>query len=503
MIFAPEDVAKIQQAGSNIALWREHPAQMVVDLFGATPDPWQAEDLEAFPHTQRYAAKACKGPGKSTLLAWMGWNFMLTRPHPNCAAISITADNLKDGLWKEMAKWYHRSKLVQELFEVQAERIFARGSKDTWFMSARSWSQSANKEQQANALAGFHADRLLYLVDESGGIPDAVMIAAEAALSSGIECKIAQAGNPTHLEGPLYRACTVEADIWRVREITADPDDPMRTPRVSIEWARQMIKTHGADNPWVLVNVFGRFPPSSLNALIGPDEIQDAMKRHYPESAYSSSAKVLGADVALYGDDEYVLAPRQGIAAFAPIRRRAVGPTQWAGQIANKWRDWKADACFVDATGGFGDPVAALLHDMNFNAQRVLFNDPANDPRYFNRRTEMYFEFINAIKAGLALPNLPEFVQELPATTYSFKGDRLLLIPKQMVKEKIGHSPDVSDAYALTYAAPVLPAWRQERSLLEAMVAESQRAVTRDDGSTYNTGGRGGGSRGLGGSRKR
>jgi hypothetical protein len=29
----------------------------------------------------------------------------------------------------------------------------------------------------------------------------------------------------------------------------------------------------------VRVNVFGRFPPGSLNALIGPDEIADAMER--------------------------------------------------------------------------------------------------------------------------------------------------------------------------------------------------------------------------------
>lgn len=497
-----DELATLKEAGSKIAFWRERPDVMVRDLFGAEPDPWQQEDLIAFPTTQRYAAKACKGPGKSTLLAWKGWNFLLTRPHPNCAAISITAANLKDGLWKEMAKWYQRSPLLQEMFAFHAERIYARGHKDTWFMSARSWAQSASAEQQANALAGFHADRLLYLVDESGGIPDAVMVAAEAALASGIECKIAQAGNPTHLEGPLYRACTKERDIWRVREITADPDDPLRTPRVSAEWARQMIKTHGRDNPWVLVNVFGRFPPSSLNALIGPDEVQDAIARHYPEEAYKSSAKVLGVDVALYGDDENVIAKRQGIVYLPPIRRRACGPTIWAGQVANEWRTWGADGCFVDATGGFGDPVAALLSEWNYSPQRVLFNDPATSPRYFNRRTEMYFEFINAIKEGGALPDLPEFAQELPATTYTFKGDKLILAPKQLVKEQIGHSPDVSDAYALTHAGPVMPAWREERTALEQMVAESMGAVSRDDGRGYNTGGSRGGSRGLGSRRR-
>ena len=32
------------------------------------------------------------------------------------------------------------------------------------------------------------------------------------------------AGNPTHLEGPLWRACTSERRLWHVTEITADPE---------------------------------------------------------------------------------------------------------------------------------------------------------------------------------------------------------------------------------------------------------------------------------------
>ena len=89
------------------------------------------------------------------------------------------------------------------------------------------------------------------------------MAAAEAGLATdltGKKCKILMAGNPTHLEGPLYRASTSERDLWYLREITADPDDPMRTPRVSIQWAREKIAKYGKDNPWVLVNVFGKFP---------------------------------------------------------------------------------------------------------------------------------------------------------------------------------------------------------------------------------------------------
>ncbi len=98
---------------------------------------------------------------------------------------------------------------------------------------------------------------MLFVLDESSEIPQAIMATAEAVLSSGIECKVVQSGNPTSLTGPLYRACVIDRNLWFVVEISGDPDSKDRSPRISVEWARQQIKTYGRDNPWVLVNVFG------------------------------------------------------------------------------------------------------------------------------------------------------------------------------------------------------------------------------------------------------
>lgn len=467
-----------QQAGAKLKLWRERPDVMVEELFGATPDPWQREDLIAFPHTQRYAMKACKGPGKSTQLAWLGWNFLLTRPFPNCAATSISAANLKDGLWKEMAKWYHRSSLLQEMFEVQAERIYCRAYKDTWFMSARSWPQSANKEQQADALAGFHADYLLYLIDEAGGIPDGVMAAAEAALASGIETKIAMAGNPTHLSGPLYRASTSEAHLWRLREVTADPDDPMRTPRVSIQWARETIeKWGGRSNPYVMVNVLGKFPPSSLNALLGPDDVSAVMGLHVPQSAYAKAAKVLGVDVARFGDDLSVIFPRQGVAAFQPIAMRNYDSLQGAGQVTRQWDQFQADACFIDDTGGYGAGWIDQLRSLGRNPIAVGFASKPSDPRFVNKRAEILWALAEAVKAGLALPDVPELRGELCALTYTFVGDKIQIAPKELIKAELGRSPDFADALALTFSHPVEPAWSRERQAMVLGASEFTRAV--------------------------
>lgn len=477
----------VRTASDKIRLWHDRPDVMVRELFGAEPDPWQAEDLRAFPHTRRYASQACKGPGKSTLLAWFGWNFLLTRPHPNLAATSISGANLKDGLWKEMAKWYQRSPLLQEMFEVQSDRIYCRAHPRTWFMSARSWPRSANKEQQADALAGFHADYLLYLVDEAGGIPDGVMVAAEAALASGIETKIAIAGNPTHLSGPLYRAATAEAHLWRRRIITADPDDPMRTPRVSLEWAREMIASHGRDNPWVMVNVLGQFPNASVNALLGPDDVDRVMGLHVPEREYVRAAKVIGVDVARFGDDASVIARRQGIAVFPFTSLRNADSLQGAGRVARTWAEWEADGCFVDDTGGYGAGWIDQLRSLGRAPIPVGFSTKANDPRFFNKRAEILWELAEAVKGGLALPESPRLRAQLCALQYGFKGDKIILASKDQIKAELGYSPDECDALAVTYAQPVEPAWSVQRTHLQMSAAEVTRAVLeRPDGDRYS-----------------
>jgi hypothetical protein len=46
-------------------------------------------------------------------------------------------------------------------------------------------------------------------------------------------------------------------------------------------------------------------------------------------------------------------------------------------------------------------------------------------------------------------------IAALSQTTYSFRGDRLLLEPKEEVKKRLGYSPDDADAFALTFAQKV------------------------------------------------
>ncbi|MFB3855012.1 MAG: hypothetical protein ACE148_14475 [Vicinamibacterales bacterium] len=452
----PDDVNSA--AVDVLSRWFRSPVAFVREALHAEPEPWQTEVLVAAAEASQTAIVGSKGTGKSCVLAWLLTWFLATRPHANISVTSVSASNLRDGLWKETARWLAASPLLTKAFEWQAQRIVHREHPATWWASARTWSKSADAQQQADTLAGLHAERMLFVVDEAGSIPQSVVVTAQAALSSGKECRLIIAGNPTSTNGPLYAAAVTHRHHWGVFKVTGDPDDPKRSARVSVEWARQQIQQYGESNPWVRVNVFAQFPETSLNALLSPVEVEAAMHRYLREDAFSWCQKRLGVDPARFGDDRTVIAPRQGKAIFKPVVMRGARSTEIAARVAQGVAKWNAELVFVDDSGGWGMGTVDQLMAAGVPVVPVVFSDKAIDPRFTNRRAETWFAMADAIKNGAALPNLPELVGELAEVQYSFSNGRFLLESKDQLKARIGRSPDIADAIAVTYALADMPA---------------------------------------------
>lgn len=458
-------------AATKINRWRNPENGCLVfatEELGVSPDPWQEQLFRDFsspdPKKKRIAMKACKGVGKTAGLGiCIPW-FMATQgepgEHPKGAATSITEDNIDDNLWPEISKWQSRSEYLKRAFKWTKSRYFAVDHPETWFFSKRTWPKGGDPTQQANTLAGLHSKYLLFVADESGDIPDSVLAAADAGLTGtevGRFQKILQAGNPTRLDGPLYRACNVESDIWTVITITGDPDNPLRSTRQDIGWARDQIKRYGLDSPWVRVNVFGEFPESSINTLLNATEVEKAMSIIMPLTYQNYGQKRLGVDVARFGGDMTVIAPRQGLFAFNFVEMSGARTNFIADKVIYSKLKWGSELEFVDGTGGFGGGVCDSMITRGYDPIEVQFSSKATDPRYFNKRAEMYFRFADWVKRGGRLPRNDQMKKELCATTYTFKGGKLLLSPKDLIKEKLGFSPDRSDAYALTFAQEDVP----------------------------------------------
>lgn len=460
------------QASARIAEWRRDPLAFVREVFGAEPDAWQIDALEALGKTgrKRLGMKACAGPGKTAVLAWAGWHrlacFAAPNEHPKGIAVSITGDNLRRNLWAEMARWRNASPFLQRAFEWTGSRIFARDHAETWFLTATSWPKTADLETIGRTLSGLHSRFPFYLIDESGDIPPNLLRSAEQGLSGCEDGLIITAGNTTSQSGLLYEVCVrlrgkMDEGKWEVLSITADPDDPKRTPRVDIEWARQQIKTYGRENPWVMAYILGQFPPGSINALLSVEEVEAAMDRSPAAGSYEWAAKRLGVDVARFGDDRTVHFPRQGMAAFQPAIMRHARGSAVSVDIANRtmsmMNDLDAEEAFFDDTVGWAHGAVDVLRAAGRMVYAVQFDKPSSNPRYLNMRAQMWMEMAEWIKGGGCIPQIPEMVAELTTPTYFFSGGKFQIEAKDQVKKRLGRSPDLADALALTFALPDTP----------------------------------------------
>lgn len=425
------------------------------------PDQWQRETLAligdalmdgklSVEEAVQVAIASGHGIGKSALVAWIILWAISTYEDTKGVVTANTENQLKTKTWAELAKW-HRLCINSHWFELTATALFSKDPKHekTWRIDQVVWS-----ERNTEAFAGLHnqGKRILLIMDEASAIPDKIWEVSEGAMTdSDTEIIWCAFGNPTRNIGRFRECFGKYKHRWHTRQI--DSRSVAITNKAQIQ---RWLEDYGEDHNFFRVRVRGVFPSASSNALVGPEEVDAAMAREYKPGMFDYAAVILGVDVARSGDDQSVIARRQGQVVFPLRALRIPDVVLVASQVSQEATEHQADACFVDATGGYGVGVIDCMRATNHDAVEVYFNGKATDPRYFNKRSEMYFELAKWIKAGGALPYDPELKEELCASEYGYQGDKFRLVDKDDIKELIGRSPDKADAVALTFAFPAI-----------------------------------------------
>jgi hypothetical protein len=235
------------------------------------------------------------------------------------------------------------------------------------------------------------------------------------------------------------------ADLKRARDTDVIPAAEIEAARASMA-PSQFAQEFECD-----------FAAAVANAIVPLEAILAAQKRLEPESVYGVYPKILGVDVARQGDDRSVAFLRQGPVAFAPKVWRVDDTMELADQIGHVIVEWKPDAVFVDA-GGIGGPCIDRLRQKGHTVLGVDFGARALDPQHFrNRRVEMWWTMAQWVKSGGCLPSGSDLQRELAAPTYSYDNAPgvLTLESKDDMRARGLPSPDLADALALTFAAPV------------------------------------------------
>lgn len=199
------------------------------------------------------------------------------------------------------------------------------------------------------------------------------------------------------------------------------------------------------------------FTAAGDDQVISLADVEVAARRLYKDGEIIHAPRVVGVDPARFGDDRSVIVRRQGLQMFKPQVFRGIDNMDLASRVAAVLEEFRPQACFIDSGAGAG--VIDRLRQLKFDVVEVPFGGKATSAHLFlNRRAEMWFAMRDWLLSGGAIPNDASLKQELATPIYWFDpAGRKVLEPKEDIKERLqgGASPDIADALALTFAAPV------------------------------------------------
>lgn len=429
------------------------------------PDTWQIEVMDylaarlvSSPDPIRVAVASGHGPGKSTLMAWLILWMLSTKPHPQIPITASTAKQLETKTWRELAKW-HGLALNRDWFTWTATKLYHTQYPETWYASAIPWSKD-----KAQSFAGTHEEHVLVGYDEASTIDDAIWEVTDGVMSTPGAIWLAF-GNPEQPTGRFRDCFGRHRTLWKTWQI--DSRSAKKTNKAEIQ--RQM-EVYGEDSDFVRVRWLGKFPRQGPTQFISEALVEAAQERQPHD--YQYAPKILGVDVARFGDNETVLVTRQGTAILAVEAHRGLSLDQTALRIVTCLEaDKDLVQVFVDVVG-LGAGVVDMLHHLGYRERVMGINGgsagtellpQSSTPKYFNLRAQMWGHIKDWLEQGGCLPQSPpQLAADLVVPQYAYaREQQLQLERKEEIRARGEASPDYGDALGFTFARPVAPRRRR------------------------------------------
>lgn len=432
------------------------------------PDWWH---LEVFDEIRRYmlgprdqplqiAIASGHGSGKTAFVAWIVQWFMSCFSHPVVRVTANTEAQLNTTTWRELSKW-HQMGLNRDWFDWTATQFYYKESPETWRANAVPWS-----ENNTEAFAGVHEENVMVVFDEASKISDKIWEVVDGAMTTKGAIWLAF-GNPTRNVGRFYECFHGRsAQYWKTWQIDARTCKAANKP-----YLERLIEQYGGpQDDRAKVRVLGQFPSAAVRQLISTEAVEKAMGKEV--EAWEFAPKIMGVDIARYGDNQSEIAIRQGRKVLPILRVPKGDLMNQAGFIADQIRKERPAVVCVDGSG-IGAGVVDRLRQLGFSVVDVNGGNSSINPRFLNKRAEMWWAMKEWIEVGeCELPKDKDLKMHLTVVEYDYtdKG-RVRLQRKEDIVDEFGFSPDKADALSLTFAYPIV----------EDLAPEDVEPVTYDD----------------------
>lgn len=493
-----------RNAGKLFQSWRNDWNKFIKEALGVTLDPEQQAIVAAVQTNKRVSVRSGTARGKDFVAACIAVSFLYLTPRWNkrgelientkVALTAPTDRQVKNIMMPEISRLFNRAKKRGFVLPGRLTAYDIRTDNEEWFLTG-----FKADEHNHEAWSGFHAVNTMFIVTEATGISDDTFAAIEGNLQGN--SRILLVFNPNTVVG--YSARSQKSARWTrfcLNSLTApnvvqhkliypgqvdydwvqDKLENWCTP-ISADEAQAEMDDFEFEGRWYRPEdlfrkkVLGQFPKVSDDILIPAQWLELAHERWEQVNGREplrQEMRILGVDVAGMGRDCTCFVERKGawVSQFnAHNSGGSADHMKIAGRIAAYRRRQIEAYVSIDTIGeGAGvfsrclevDEKEYIISCKYSEAAKAHNGKPLTDVtgqyEFINMRAYLFWcvrDWLNPKNdTGAMLPPDTQFDEEATEIKWSFRSDgRILIEPKEDIKERLGRSPDKFDALANTF----------------------------------------------------
>lgn len=438
---------------------------------------WQQDDVveEVQVEGSRTSVSSGHGTGKSALSAIMILAFMICYPRGRVILTANKVQQVKIGVFKYLKHYWPRIEKrfpwLAKYFVLTMEQFYAVGFQGQWEVVIKGY-RMGNEE----ALAGEHADHLLYIVDEASGLSDKAFNYIEGALTQA-DNRLLLLSQPTRSVGTFYdshhdRKWVEPGGRGFASLVLNSEESPLVTTDYLEDWLK---KAGGRDSPEYCIRVRGMFTDHAAGFLIGRTMTDAAFVveiNHDDNYGYLALCDVSGGEgrdssvinicrVSGFGDEKLV---ESIVVKEMPV---GVNGADFARHIKTAVEPYPNITVAIDSDG-YGLITAQEAEKLGLNVVRIHWGVPPHSKehkRRFAKKKDYACVMVHdalrdkRLKLCSSAQIKDKTIKQFTKIPYSFNEDgKWVMDSKKKMKGDGIPSPDIFDTYAFAWLVDYIPA---------------------------------------------
>ena len=426
-------------------------------LIGQAPIARKVAENAQLPLAKWVSVRSGHKVGKSDLMSLLALWWYDTREEGRVVLTSSSFGQIENINWPSIAKLWRMSKWLKQGTIGET----ARSGID--YNTGQKYIVGVSTDRTEN-LGGYSGKELLWLIDESSGINEAIFEAVEgntAGNAMGVMC-----GNMTKASGTFHDSHNELAGEYSTFHLSSWDTPNAQTGEVIIPglavrgWCEKCLARWGENDPRYKVRVMGEAPNVGVNTIFPADVVANMLidpndSRLDPRVNRQQGRLSIGVDVARMGDDVSVVQAVRGKVAYPPrimLHADTMDLVQLVRETVEQYAV-QGEVPIVNVDTVFvGIALFDYLNGVDW-VQATSLNGGdklPDDSEYHNVRAGMYFGLLDWGKNGGVAPKSRPLAQELMNVLYEFtpKG-KIIVEDKKVLRKRLRRSPDEADALAL------------------------------------------------------